>query len=422
MTSNRSLQIAIIGGGPAGLIAAETLIGHGFKVDLFDGMPSVGRKLLQAGKGGFNLTHSEPMDGFIQKYGIQSPFFAPLLRQFGANELRSWASNLGFDTFVGSSGRVFPMDMKAAPLVRAWLHHLRESGVNFHVRHYWQGWNEHNELLFRTVNGEATVQADCTLLALGGASWPRLGSDGKWANLLIDHGINVIPLQPANCGINICWSDVFRQKFAGSPVKGITITYQDQMENALTRRGECVITDTGLEGSLIYPAIPAWRNKLGNDVPVSFSMDLLPDRPYDRVLRELSVSRGSKSLSNHLRGQLGLEGVKTALLYEFLDAETLQQPVKLAAAIKSLNIPIQGLRPIEEAISSAGGISMDELNEHLMLKHKPGIFCAGEMLDWEAPTGGYLLTGCFTTGIHAANGIAQWLASKKLEKADKSQR
>lgn len=409
MTTTRSLHVAIIGGGPAGLIAAETLVGYGFKVDLFDGMPSVGRKLLQAGKGGFNLTHSEPIESFVQKYGAQSPLFSSLLKQFGANELRAWARDLGFETFVGSSGRVFPMDMKAAPLVRAWLHRLRVSGVNFHVRHYWQGWNKRNELIFHTPDGDKTVQADSTLLALGGASWPRLGSDGKWTNMLRDRGINIIPLKPANCGINITWSDVFRQKCAGNPVKGITLTYLDETGQEITRKGECVITDTGMEGSLIYPAIPAWRDKLENNTPVSFCMDLLPDRPYDRVLRELSASRGSKSLSNHLRGQLGLEGVKTALLYEFLDAATMQQPAKLAASIKSLKIQIQGLRPVEEAISSAGGICMNEVNEHLMLKQIPGIFCAGEMLNWEAPTGGYLLTGCFSTGIHAAHGIANWL-------------
>jgi flavoprotein, HI0933 family/uncharacterized flavoprotein, PP_4765 family len=413
MTTTRSMHVAIIGGGPAGLIAAETLIGNGFQVDLFDGMPSVGRKLLQAGKGGFNLTHSEPMETFVQKYGAQMPFFTRLLGQFGANELRAWAKNLGFETFVGSSGRVFPLDMKAAPLVRAWLHRLRESGVNFHVRHYWQGWDEQNNLLFSSPDGQKKVQAAATLLALGGASWPRLGSDGKWTNLLINDGIQVIPLKPANCGINIAWSDFFRQKFAGSPVKGITLSYLNEMGQETTRKGECVITDSGIEGSLIYPSIPAWRSRFESNAPAFFCMDLLPDRPYERVLRELSASRGSKSLSNHLRGQLGLDGVKTALLYEFLDAETMKQPAKLAHAIKSLRIDIQSLRPIEEAISSAGGLCMNELDEYLMLKQKPGTFCAGEMLDWEAPTGGYLLTGCFTTGVHAAHGITRWLRQTK---------
>ena len=412
--SCNSIPVAIIGGGPAGLIAAQQLSAAGYQVELFDGMPSVGRKLLQAGKGGFNLTHSEPIEPFTERYGAQAPFFAPLLRQFGADQLRDWAKTLGFETFVGSSGRVFPLDMKAAPLVRAWLHQLREAGVIFHVRHYWTGWDNDGALHFTTPDGPRSVQAGCTLLALGGGSWPRLGSDGKWAPYLEQQGVLISALKPANCGIMIPWSDHFRDKFAGTPIKGTAISHQDIHGNPITRRGECVVTAQGLEGSLIYPTIPVLRNDLERLGVTHLSMDLLPDRSIERVTRELTESRGSKSLSNHLRNKLGLDGVKIALLYEFIDKETLRQPAALALAIKALPIVVNGLRPLEEAISSAGGIVMSELDEGLMLKQHPGVFCAGEMLDWEAPTGGDLLTGCFSTGMQAAKGMMSWIESNKI--------
>ncbi len=404
-----SLEIAIIGGGPAGLIAADYLSRRGHRVDLFDAMPSVGRKFLQAGKGGMNLTHSEPFPEFVQRYGEAAAWFHPLLAEFGADQLRQWAQDLGFETFIGSSGRVFPTDMKAAPLLRAWLQRLREQGVHFHVRHQWQSHPDQNQLHFLTPEGIQSYQAQVLLFALGGASWPRLGSTGAWVAPFVEAGIPVVPLKPSNCGFEMNWSAHFRERFAGMPLKSVVLSHTNASGELITRQGECVITQHGMEGSLLYPFTPALRGELERQGAACFYLDLLPGRSLARVEQELRQPRGSKSMANHLRSRLGLEGVKAGLLRECLNAEQFSDPGLLAASIKALPIRVVAMRPIEEAISSAGGIERNALTTDLMLIDHPGIFCAGEMLDWEAPTGGYLLTGCFSTGLRAAHGIENWL-------------
>ncbi len=411
-TGSNPRRIAIIGGGPAGLVAAEYLSQQGHTVTLFDAMPSVGRKFLQAGKGGMNVTHSEPLADFVQRYGEAAPFMMPLLTQFGPEAVRAWAQGLGFDTFVGSSGRVFPSDMKAAPLLRAWLQRLREQGVTFQVRHRWQGWSTDNRLSFMTPMGEQLVESDACLLALGGASWPRLGTTGAWVAPLATRGIRINPLKPSNCGFEMAWSDHFRSRFAGTPLKSVVLTHVNGADEACSRQGECVVTEHGMEGSLLYPFTPALRDELERNGQARFYLDLLPGRDLDRVKRELSQPRGSKSMANHLRSRLGLEGVKAGLLRECLTAAEFSDNQRLATAIKALPVAVVATRPIEEAISSAGGVALAELDTQLMLTQLPGVFCAGEMLDWEAPTGGYLLTGCFSTGYQAARGIAAWLQSR----------
>ena len=408
-TPSRSTQVAIIGGGPAGLMAAEQLAKDGISVTLFDAMPSVGRKFLQAGKGGMNLTHSEAFSSFVERYGERCSLMAPLLRQFGADELRAWAQGLGFTTFVGSSGRVFPTDMKAAPLLRSWLHRLRELGVQMLMRHRWVGWSKDGRLRFETEEGEQTYTADATLLALGGASWPRLGSTGEWVPLLQEKQLEIAPLQPSNCGIEITWSPFFVDKFAGEPIKSVVLTHTTSSGDTHSRQGECVITTHGMEGSLIYPFTPALREQLAQQGQATFYLDLLPGRAIERVRDELLAPRGSKSLANHLRSRLGIDGVKAALLRECLAADTFQNLSLLAEKMKAVPVKVNATRPLEEAISTAGGLKFEELDSYLMVKSHPGLFCAGEMLDWEAPTGGYLLTGCFSTGYQAAEGIKRWL-------------
>ena len=406
-------HVAIIGGGPAGLIAAEQLAKAGISVTLFDAMPSVGRKFLQAGKGGMNLTHSEELSSFAQRYGERSELMGEYLQQFGATELRAWAEGLGVTTFVGSSGRVFPTDMKAAPLLRSWLHHLRVLGVQMVMRHRWLGWAEDGQLRFQTPQGEQTYSADATLLALGGASWPRLGSNGDWVPLLQARELAVAPLKPSNCGFERPWSAFFAEKFAGSPLKSVVLTHTNEQGETRSRQGECVITTHGLEGSLLYPFTPALREQLEQQGQATFFLDLLPGRTTERVAQELLAPRGSKSLANHLRSRLGIEGVKAALLRECLPADIFQDLPRLAEKLKSHPVTVDATRPIEEAISSAGGLKFEELDENLMVKRYPGLFCAGEMLDWEAPTGGYLLTGCFSTGYRAAQGLKRWLITQQ---------
>ncbi|MDD3528915.1 MAG: TIGR03862 family flavoprotein [Gallionellaceae bacterium] len=393
--------VAIIGGGPAGLMAAEVLSGHGIQVDLYDAMPSVGRKFLMAGKGGLNLTHSEPLDAFLARYGARRAEIEPLIRAFGPDELRAWANGLGVDTFVGSSGRVFPAEMKAAPLLRAWLHRLRAAGVRFHVRHRWLGWDAAGRLSFDTPDGETTVAADTTVLALGGGSWARLGSDGAWLPVLLGQGIAVAPLKPANCGFEAGWSDHFRDRFAGQPVKSVAVTFAGE-----TRKGEFVVTEHGVEGSLVYAYSARLRDAIERDGAATFELDLLPDWPADRVLAEVVRPRGSRSLSSHLQSRLGLAGVKAGLLRECLARDAFADPARLAAAIKALPVRVLAPRPIDEAISTAGGVAFAALDKGLMLRDLPGVFCAGEMLDWEAPTGGYLLTACLASGRVAGRAAA----------------
>ncbi|MBV8665923.1 MAG: TIGR03862 family flavoprotein [Burkholderiaceae bacterium] len=401
--------VAIIGGGPAGLMAAETLAARGVRVDVYDAMPSVGRKFLLAGKGGMNLTHSEPAEWFRTRYGARQPELEPMLDAFGPNELRAWADGLGVATFVGSSGRVFPTDMKAAPLLRAWLHRLRESGVSFHMRHRWQGWDKRGGLHFLTPDGAQTAYADATVLALGGGSWARLGSDGAWVPLLEILGVEVAPLQPANCGFNVAWTDHFRLRFAGHPLKSVALSFTDVKGIAYRRQGELMVTNSGIEGSLVYESSGLLRDKLAAQGQVRIKLDLAPDWPAQRVLAEVARPRGSRSLSTHLQSRVNIGGIKAGLLREALTAQEMNDPARLAETIKALPLTLLAPRPLNEAISSAGGVMFEALDHNLMLRARPGVFCAGEMLDWEAPTGGYLLTACFASGVAAGKGVLDWL-------------
>ena len=411
MTQNSAphpAHVAIIGGGPAGLMAAEVLSQAGVRVDLYDGMPSVGRKFLLAGVGGMNITHSEPYPAFLARYAERAPQIAPLLRGFDADALCRWIHELGIETFIGSSGRVFPTDMKAAPLLRAWLKRLRDSGVVIHTRHRWLGWDEHDALRIASPDGEITVKPDATLLALGGGSWSRLGSDGAWMLPLEQKGVGLAPLQPSNCGFEVqAWSELLVSKFAGAPLKNVAIGLNDDVP----RLGECVITATGVEGSLIYALSAPIREAINTQGSATVHIDLLPGRPVDKLQAALSKPRGSRSMAKHLHSQVGIDGVKAALLRELTDAATFADPALLARAIKALPLTLVKTRPLDEAISSAGGVTFEAMDERLMLKALPGVFCAGEMLDWEAPTGGYLLTGCFASGRAAGLGIVQWLKS-----------
>ena len=402
-------RVAIIGGGPAGLMAAEHLATvDGLQVDVFDAMPSLGRKFLMAGKGGMNITHSEALPAFIGRYGARAAEVGRIVEAFPPEALRAWIHGLGIETFVGTSGRVFPTEMKAAPLLRAWLHRLREAGVRFHVRHRWTGWSDTGQLLFSTPQGPLTVAPDACVLALGGGSWARLGSDGAWVSTLQAKAIPVAPLRPANCGFDVDWSPVFRERFAGAPVKAVIATV-----GHLRQQGEFNITANGIEGGLIYAVSAPLRDQLAAGAAGTFSLDIAPGRDLARLSADLAKPRGRDSLSNHLRRRAGIEGVKAALLRECCTPETLNHPATLAAAIKALPVQVAAPRPLDEAISSAGGVAFDALNEHLMLSALPGCFVAGEMLDWEAPTGGYLLTACFASGRCAALGVAEWLANIK---------
>ncbi len=406
MPQPSSFRVAIIGGGPAGLMAAEVLGQAGVDVDLYDAMPSVGRKFLLAGVGGMNITHAEDYAAFVSRYAERAGDLRPLLDAFSPDSLREWIHGLGIDTFVGSSGRVFPSDMKAAPLLRAWLKRLRESGVQLHTRQRWLGWDEHGALRIAGPQGETQVEADATLLALGGGSWARLGSDGAWVPLLQNRGIAIAPLQPANCGFEVAgWSEHLREKFAGAPLKTVSLA----LPGEAPRKGEFVLTATGIEGSLVYALSAPIRNTINRDGAATVLLDLLPDRTLTQVASALARPRGSQSMAKHLHRQLKLDGVKAALLRELTDATTFQAPQALAAAIKALPIRLVRPRPLDEAISSAGGVPFEELDEGLMLRRLPGVFCAGEMLDWEAPTGGYLLTACFASGRAAAEGMLRWL-------------
>jgi uncharacterized flavoprotein (TIGR03862 family) len=398
MDTPKTTRAAIIGGGPAGLMAAQALAQAGIAADVFDAMPSVGRKFLLAGRGGMNITHSEPYEQFIARYGARSAVLKPMLDEFTPDDVRAWVHSLGVDTFVGSSGRVFPTEMKAAPMLRAWLHQLRESGVQFHQRHRWLGWQD-GALRFATPDGERSVPADTVILALGGASWARLGSDGAWAPLFEQRGVQVAPLQPSNCGFDIGWSAHFAEKYAGHPLTTVA---------ARGKKGQFVVTATGVEGSLIYALSAALRDELQAAGTAQLELDLLPDLSAQRVLDEVSKPRGSRSMASHLQGRLGIKGVKAGLLHEVLSKEEYADPQRIAQALKALPLMLRATRPIDEAISTAGGIRFEEL-DGLMLTSQPGVFIAGEMLDWEAPTGGYLLTACLATGRAAGRQAALWL-------------
>ena len=416
-----SVPMAIIGAGPAGLMAAQVLSDAGVPVHLFDAMPSIGRKFLLAGKGGLNLTHSEGADAFAGRYGTRRAAIEDLLKDFDPAAVRAWALGLGVETFIGSSGRVFPKDMKAAPLLRAWLHRLRHpaqgQGVQFHMRHRWTGWEDGApaNLRFDSPHGPVRVQAGAVLLALGGGSWARLGSNGAWVPMLAARGVAVAPLLPSNCGFDVKggWSEHFASRFAGQPFKSVALSLTNSQGVHFARKGEFVATATGVEGSLVYAASSMLRDDIIRTGHATFQLDLLPDMPAERVLAEVQHPRGTRSLSSHLKSRLHIDGIKAGILYELLSKDAFNDPAQLAAAIKALTVTLTATRPIDEAISTAGGVLFEALTPGLMLESLPGVFCAGEMLDWEAPTGGYLLQACFASGWRVGHGLLDYLGAKK---------
>ncbi|MHB8785593.1 MAG: TIGR03862 family flavoprotein [Thauera sp.] len=440
----RRTRVCVIGGGPAGLMAAEVLAATGARVTVFDAMPSVGRKFLLAGRGGLNLTHGEALEAFLPRYGVRRDVLEPMINAFGPGALRAWAQALGVDTFVGTSGRVFPTEMKAAPLLRAWLTRLRAAGVHFAVRHRWQGWATNDasptataaasapgplaaaraqRLLFATPDGPRVELADAVVLALGGGSWAKLGSDGAWVPLLRAAGADVADLLPANCGFDIArplsadagvspapgWSAHFIERFRGQPLKSVVAHFTTADGHRFERAGECLISATGIEGGLIYALSAPLRDTVLAQGSATLHLDLAPGRSLERLAAELGRPRGSRSLASHLQSQAGIKGVKAGLLRECLGRSDLEDPARLAAGIKALPLTLVAPRPLDEAISSAGGVRFEALDDGLMLRARPGVFVAGEMLDWEAPTGGYLLTACFASGVAAARGALRWL-------------
>jgi len=413
MSSKNSPRLAIIGGGPAGLMAAEAAVAAGMQVDLYDAMGSVGRKFLLAGKGGLNLTHGEASASFIKRFGERESEIARWLEGFGPDELRTWARGLGIETFTGTSGRVFPADMKAAPLLRAWVRRLRASGVTFHMHHYWRGWQANGALHFSTPQGERVLPADAVVLAMGGASWPMLGSDGAWVEPLTEAGIAVAPLQAANCGFEVDWSEHLSSRFAGAPLKSVVAHWKDRHGVEQARQGECVISEYGLEGSLVYAIGADLREQISASGEAVLRLDLVPGYTEQVLAERLAAPRGKHSIGDWLRRRAGLDAGKSALVFEVTAKPTLADPQALAAQLKSLPLLLRAPRPVEEAISSAGGVCFDGLDKNLMLSARPGVFCAGEMLDWEAPTGGYLLAGCFASGRIAGRAAADWLSARQ---------
>ena len=401
-------SVVIIGGGPAGLMAAEVISARGIRVDVYESMPSLGRKFLMAGKSGLNITHAESFEQFVARYGKRQAQIEPMLKRFGPDALRQWVHGLGVETFVGTSGRVFPIGMKASPLLRAWLRRLSESGVTFHLRHKWTGnfasqdgaWH----IRFESPDGEKQVQAGAVLLALGGGSWPRLGSDGAWVPWLERAGARVEPLKPSNCGFDVDWSPHFRERYDGHPIKSVVLSF-----GSFRQQGEFIVTNEGVEGSLVYAASALLRDEVETRGKAVMVLDLAPDRSYEWLVEKLSKPRGSRTMASHLEKTVGIKGVKVGLLREFVPKEDFTSAERLAHFIKNLPVPLVATRPLEEAISSAGGVTFESLDEHLMLRSMPGIFCAGEMLDWEAPTGGYLLTACFASGHTSGHGILRWI-------------
>lgn len=402
-------SVAVVGGGPAGLFAAETLRAAGLEVDLYEAKGSVGRKFLIAGKGGLNLTHAEPRAGFVTRYGMRQAAVGGWLDDFDADALRDWARGLGVDTYVGTSDRVFPVDRKAAPLLRGWVRRLKDQGVRFHVQHRWTGWTDDGALRLATPDGGRTVAADAVVLALGGGSWPELGSDGAWLPLLAARGIDVAPLLPSNCGFDIGWSAHLAERHAGAPLKPVVAHWHDDAGVEQALQGECVVTATGIEGSLVYALSAMLRDRIARDGGTTLLLDLVPGRAAERLRADLARPRNGRSLSEHLRRQAGIVGVRAALLREVLPREALDDMDAVAATLKRFPLRLLRARPIAEAISSAGGVRLEAMDRQLMLDALPGTFCAGEMLDWEAPTGGYLLTACFASGLRAARGVIDWL-------------
>ncbi|BBF85048.1 NAD(FAD)-utilizing dehydrogenases [Aquitalea magnusonii] len=411
-TSASPFHVAIVGGGPAGLMAAEVLSAAGLGVTVYDAMPSVGRKFLLAGVGGMNITHSEPHAAFVARYREREAEITAWLADFDADRLRDWVHGLGVETFVGSSGKVFPREMKAAPLLRAWLTRLREAGVQFRVRHRWLGWTDQGALRFATPQGELETSHDAVLLALGGGSWKKLGSDGSWLPLLAERGVAVRALLPANCGFDCHWSAHFADKFAGQPLKSVALEFTDLAGHTVRKTGECVVSSYGVEGNLVYAFSAPIRDSLLANGSATVYLDLLPQKSAEQVAAEVMHPRGSRSLSSHLQSRLNLKGVRAGLLRECLSKEAFNDMASLAAGIKRLPLTMHATRPIDEAISTAGGVCFEALAPGLMLQAMPGVFCAGEMLDWEAPTGGYLLTACLASGRAAAQGMLNWLGHR----------
>lgn len=398
-------QVAIIGGGPSGLMAAELLARAGCAVTVYDRMPSPGRKLLIAGRGGLNLTHSEPLEVFISRYGGAADWLAPALYAFPPTSLREWCERLGIETFIGTSGRIFPKGMKAVALLRAWLRRLEGLGVGFAGRHSWLGW-EGKALRFSTASGDViTVTPDATLLALGGASWPRLGSDGGWYGILASRGVALSPLRPANCGFIVPWSEYFSLRFAGEPLKPVALTYE-----GVRRQGEALITAQGMEGGVVYAFSTALRDGIEAEGKAEVFIDLRPSMSMEALVQKLQSARGGQSLSTYLR-KAGFSSLAVALLREVTPTSVLSElsPAALAARLKYLPVWFTAAMGLDRAISTAGGVVRGAVDEHFMLRAQPGVFVAGEMLDWEAPTGGYLLQGCFSTAVAAAVGAQRYL-------------
>ena len=409
-------SVVVIGGGPAGLMAAEVISTHRVKVEVYESMPSLGRKFLMAGKSGLNITHAEAFEQFVFRYGKRRPEIEPMLKRFGPEELRQWAHGLGIETFVGTSGRVFPMGMKASPLLRAWLKRLTDAGVTFHPRHKWTGHLARAAVLgggngglainLASPEGQKVIQASAIVLALGGGSWPRLGSDGAWVPWLEQAGVQVAALRPSNCGFDVNWSPHFRERFDGHPIKSVVLSFE-----SFRQQGQFIVTKEGVEGGLIYSASALLRDEIETRGRAVITLDLAPDRSHEWLYERLSKPRGSRSLASHLEKAVNIRGVKAGLLRELLSRDDFANLERLAHSIKSLSVPLVATRPLEEAISSAGGVTFESLDEHLMLHSLPGVFCAGEMLDWEAPTGGYLLTACFASGYAAGEGVLKWLSA-----------
>ncbi len=398
--------VSIIGAGAAGLMAAEILSQTNVNVTVYDAMPSAGRKFLMAGKGGLNISHSENFITFLTRYGERETEITPYINVFTPTNLCEWIQKLGIETFTGTSGRIFPKEMKAAPLLRKWLHQLRSRGVQFSMRHRWLGWKNNNtkQLIFDTPTGEKIVNTDVVILALGGGSWARLGSTGEWVKILRENGLNIETLQPSNCGFNIAWREYFQQRFASQPLKNVCLKFA-----TFQKKGDLMFTESGIEGGLIYAASSLIRNEISKNNTATIFLDLFPEKTEIELLAKLCKPRGKLSVAQFWRRQLNLEGAKAGLVREILTIEELNSPEIVSHTLKNLPLILLSPRPLDEAISSAGGVPFEELNADLMCKKLEGVFCAGEMLDWEAPTGGYLLTACLATGRAAGFGVTKWL-------------
>lgn len=400
-------NVSIIGGGPSGLMAAEILSANGCAVTVYERKPTMAHKFLMAGRGGLNITHSEDLKEFTKKYNEQEKNFKKIIDQFKPSDLRAWCNDLGEETFIGSSGRIFPKSFKASPLLRAWLKRLEKQAVQFKMRHDWQGWEKDN-LVFVTPEGKKTIKSDMTLLALGGASWPGLGADGSWVDLLKNENVKVEPLMPSNCGFKTQWSDIFKNRYAGHALKSVDLSFQDKKI-----RGEFIITEKGIEGGAVYALSAALRDEIIKNNFADLAIDLKPDLSKDQIIERLQKPKAKMSMSNYLKKTLNLSEVALGLLMELPDRKELNNysPKKLSSIIKNYQIKLTDNFGIEKAISSAGGVFFDAVDENFMLKNKENVYVVGEMLDWEAPTGGYLLQACLSSGVHVANAMLKKLKS-----------